>query len=1058
MTVSKLAVDNKVTVYILLAIIIVVGAFTYVTIPKESSPSITIPYVFVSTVYPGVSPEEIENLVTQEIESEVKGISDIKKITSTSQESFSSVVIEFNPNIEIDDALQKVRDKVSVAKTTMPNDIEEPVISEINFSELPILYINLSGNFGLAKLKDIGDNLADKIEGIHGILSVDVNGGLEREVKVNTDANRMKYYNVSFNDIIFAIQNENQNIPGGGIDVGSSKYNVKVPGELDDPYLISNLVIKKEQGKPIYVNDVAKVVYGFKDRSSFARKNGVENVTLIVKKSSGENIIEIIEQTKALIEGEKENLPDGLNISYTGDESKWIKNTVHELENGVMTGFLLVTLVLFSVMGIRNAMFVAAAIPLSFFIAFIILSILGVTLNMVVLFSLVLVLGIIVDDAVVVTENIYRLQEKENYNPHDASIEGPREVQVPVVIATFTIVSAFAPMLFYPGIVGDFMKYLPVTVIVCLFSSLFVALVLNPVFAAQFINYKKSHEKAKKSKYANYNFLTKYRNWFENSFNKFLEKYEKILRICLNHRKKTISAVIVLLIIVFVIYGRFNYGVQFFPEIEPQTAYVYVTLPVGTNIEKTNEITKILEEKIPQFKDIEYYVTSVGQEIGMFGAGAEESNKGTITVSFHDKEERTENSLVTYEQMREALDGITTGDIRMGKESGGPPTEPPVNIEISGDDFEVLGKLSEQVQREIKGVPGITDLKDDYEKARPEITFRVDREKAAIYKLNTSVIASTIRTAVNGTEASKYRVGEDEYDITVRLDTLQRNDIEYIQNLYISDIDGFLIPLTSVANVTFSAGAGDIKRKDLKRVVTVSANAEGRLGNDVLTDVIGILKEFKLPEGYNISYTGEQEMQKESSDFLSKAFVVAILLVFFFMVMEFNSISTPLIIMFTVLLSIIGVLIGLLVVQLPFGIVMTGIGVISLAGIVVRNAIILLDFQKVLEKRGLSLIESAVQSGKIRLRPVLLTAITTILGLVPLTTGVDFDWRTFSWIIGGQNTAFWRPMGVAIIFGLGIATFLTLVVTPVMFVSYQSMLAKIKMRKKTKIEEVLESV
>lgn len=1058
MTVSKLAVDNKVTVYILLAIIILVGIFTYITIPKESSPSITIPYVFVSTVYPGVSPEEIENLVTQEIESEVKGISDIKKITSTSQESFSSVVIEFNPNVKIDDALQKVRDKVSVAKSKMPKDIEEPVISEINFSELPILYLNLSGNYGLAKLKDIGDNLADKIEGISGVLSVDVTGGLEREVKVNTNADRMKYYNVSFNDIIYAIQNENQNIPGGGIDVGSSKYNVKVPGELDNPRMINNLVIKKKEGKPIYVNDVAEVVYGFKDRTSYARKNGKETVTLIVKKSSGENILDIIEQTKVLIEQEKENLPKGLAVSYTGDASKSIETTVHELENGVMTGFLLVTLVLFSVMGFRNSLFVAAAIPLSFLISFIVLSILGITLNMIVLFSLILVLGIIVDDAIVVTENIYRLQEKEGYNPYDASIEGPREVQIPVVIATFTIISAFAPMLFYPGIVGDFMSYLPITVIVCLFSSLFVALVLNPVFASRFINYKKSQEKAKKSKLAKYNVLTRYRIWFEGLFDKFIDKYEKILRICLHHRIKTMAAVFVILILVFVLFGAFNKGVQFFPETEPSTAYIYINLPVGTNIERTNEIAKKLEEKLPQFKDIEYYVSSVGQEIGMFGAGAEESNKGTITISFYDKEDRVRSSFKSIEEIREAIDGITTADVRMDKESHGPPTEPPVNIEISGDDFELLGQLSEQIQRKIKDVQGIADLKDDYEKARPEITFRVDREKAALYKLNTLVIASTIRTAINGTEASKYRVGEDEYDITVRLDTLQRNDIEYIQNLYIPDIDGFLIPLTSVADVTFSAGAGDIKRKDLKRVVTVSANAEGRLGNDVLNDVIQILKDFELPDGYNISYTGEQEMQKESSDFLTKAFFISILLVFFFMVMEFNSVSTPLIIMFSVVLSIIGVLVGLLVVQIPFGIVMTGIGVISLAGIVVRNAIILLDFQKVLEKRGLSLLESAVQSGKIRLRPVLLTAITTILGLVPLTTGVDFDWRTFSWIIGGENTAFWRPMGVAIIFGLGIATFLTLIVTPVMFVSYQNLLAKFKMRKKVKTEEALETV
>lgn len=1045
MNISKLAIDNKVTVYILMALIIIVGIQSYISIPKESAPSITVPFIFVTTPYIGVSPQDMENLVTQEIEKEVKGIKDVKNITSISQESFSFVNIEFTPDVNIDDALQKVRDKVAVAKTKMPQDIEEPVVSEINLSEQPMLYVNLSGNFGLATLKDIADNLSDDIEAIPGVLSADVKGGLEREVKINVDAHRLKYYGLSFDDIIGKIGLENRSIPGGSVDIGNQNYLIRVPGEFDDPAKISDIVVKSEMGQPIYVRDVAQVIYGYKERTTMSRENGREAVTLVIKKRSGENIIRISDEIKSLIKSKESQIPKGLTISYTGDESKSIKNTVHELENGIITGFLLVCIILLASMGLKNAFLVATSIPFSFLISFIVLNALGITMNIVVLFGLILVLGIIVDDAIVVVENIYRLQESEGYNPHDAAIEGPREVQIPVTIATFTIISSFAPLLFFPGIVGEFMKYLPITLIICLFSSLFVALVINPVLASQFIDFKRDRDKLeKKNKW--YNFITRFHLWFDNLFARVVKAYEKTIRFCLRHRKLTILGTVAFLILVFFLYGRFNNGVEFFPSVEPRQAYINLNMPVGTNLDKSNEVSKVIEEKLPAFKDIEFFLTNVGSEIGE-GFGSDASNKSTITLSFYDKVDRSKSSFETIEDIREAVSGITTADLRIIKQQGGPPTGPPVNIEISGDDFGMLGKFADEVKREIKDIPGIKDLKDDYDEARPEIKIEVNREKASLYGLNMTSIASTVRTAINGTTASKFRVGDDEYDITVRLDSAQRENIRLIEDIYLSGKDGAKVPLTSVANVTFSGGIGAINRKDLKRVVTVSANAEGRLGNEVLADVTAKLKSYNLPSGYVISYTGEQEDQQESTDFLSKAFLVSLLLVFFFLVLEFNSIVSPIIIMFTVLLSLIGVLLGLLITDTPFGIIMTGIGVISLGGIVVRNAIILLDFQVELQKRGLSKMESLVQSGMIRLRPVFLTAAATISGLIPLTTGVDFDWRTLSWIIGGENTAFWRPMGVAIIFGLSFATFLTLVVVPAIFYSATNVVDRFRKKK-----------
>ncbi|MEZ4690699.1 MAG: efflux RND transporter permease subunit [Ignavibacteria bacterium] len=565
MNISKIAVNNSVTVYILMVIIILFGAFSYNAIPKESAPSITIPNIFLSTLYFGVSPKDMENLVTQEIEKEVKGIKDVKKVTSISQESFSMVNIEFNPDVKIDEALQKVRDKVAIAKTKMPTDIEEPSVTEINLSEQPMLYVNLSGNLGLAALKDYADKLSDEIEVIPGILSAEVKGGLEREVKINVDANRLKYYNLTFNDIINKIGLENQSIPGGSVDLRNQNYLVRVPGQYEDPELISDIVVKSENEQPIYVRDVAQVIYGYKERTTLSRQNGSEAVTIVIKKRSGENIIRIAEDVKDLVKKKEAQFPPGLKINFTGDQSKNIKNTVHELENGIITGFLLVCLILLAAMGLKNALLVATSIPFSFLISFVILGIMGVTMNIVVLFGLILVLGIIVDDAIVVTENIYRLQETEGYNPHDAAIEGPREVQFPVTIATFTIISSFAPLLFFPGIVGEFMKYLPITLIVCLFSSLFVALVINPVLSARYINFKKDRAKHE-SKTKWYNFITRFHLWFDRLFIRIVNNYEKVLRKAVRHKVFTIGGTFALLIIVFVIYGNFNNGIQFFPK------------------------------------------------------------------------------------------------------------------------------------------------------------------------------------------------------------------------------------------------------------------------------------------------------------------------------------------------------------------------------------------------------------------------------------------------------------------------------------------------------------
>jgi CzcA family heavy metal efflux pump len=1043
----KFLVENKVTVYILVVIILFIGVISYISLPREAAPSIKIPFVFVATVYPGVTPIDIENLVTREIEKEVKGISGVKKISSISRESFSSISVEFTSDINIDDALQKVRDKVSIAKTKMPTDIKEPIISEINFSELPMLYINLTGNINAANLKELGDKVKDKIEGIPGVLSAEVVGGVDREVKIDVNADRLKYYNLSFNDIINTVSAENLNIPGGSVDIGKSSFMVRVPGEYKEPEKMKDLVVKSNNPYPIFIRDVATVNYGFKDRQTYARVNGKESVSVVVKKRSGANIIDIADNSKKLIKEDKGLIPGGIDVSFTGDQSKYIRDTVHELENGIVTGIFLVCLILFFFLGLKNAILVATSIPLSFLISFIVLSMMGITLNMIVLFTLILVLGIIVDDAIVVVENIYRLQETEDYNPHDASIEGPREVIFPVTIATLTIISSFLPLLFFPGIVGDFMKYLPITLIVCLFSSLFVAMIISPVQAVVFINYKKEKEKSQKKRFRP---IGRFLEYFDRKFfGASLRLYEKVVRWTMHHRKISIALMFILLFVVFFLYGSFNNGVEFFPSIEPRFASISISTPTGTNIEATNQLTKDIETKIPVEKDLDNIISNVGfsnNPLDFSGSGI--PNKSVLSVNFVDKIDRSENSFNYVERIRKAIENIPGGTIEIAKQVAGPPVGKPVNIEISGEDFVQLGKIADDIKRIIKDIPGLADLNDDFDETKPEIKITVDREKSAIYGLNTAMIGMTVRTAINGVAASKYRIGKEEYDVTVRLGKEQKNDIETLQNLYIANKDGQKIPLTTVAKIDFSGGIGAITRKDQKRVVTVFANAEGRLGNDVLKDVQKKLEDFKMPEGYNLKYTGEQEEQQESSKFLMKALLISLLLIFFLIVIEFNSVRVPFLIMLSIILSLIGVLIGLMITQTPFGIIMTGIGVIALGGIVVRNAIVMLDFHKELMKRGMERDEALIKAGLIRMRPIFLTAAATILGIVPLASGVDFDWRSFTWVIGGENSAFWRPMGIAIIAGLMVSTFLTLVITPTLYSLTDDMMKRFKKRVK----------
>ncbi len=1092
---SSFSINNRISVLVLIALVAVMGIVSYLTIPKESFPSINVPNIFVVTVYPGVSPEDMESLVTRKLEDELGNISEVKTMTSTSSEGYSSINLEFDPNVDIEDALQKVREKVDLAKPELPEDAEEPTVQEINFSEFPIMNVNLSGEYDEVILKEIAEDLQNKIEAIPSVLGVDLTGGLEREVQVDVDLAKMKYYGITFGDIISAISQENVTIPGGDISVGTKKFLLRIPGQYDDPALLEDVVIKGEQRSPIYVRDVASVTFGFKERETYSELEGAPVITLGVKKRTGENILETAQRTKAILDTELETLPPTTTYKITNDQSIDVVSMVSNLENNIISGLILVVGVLLFFLGVRNASFVGISIPLSMFVSFIILSAVGITMNMVVLFSLILSLGMLVDNAIVVVENIYRYLE-EGYDNFEAAKKGTGEVAVPIIAGTMTTIAAFAPMVFWPGIVGQFMSYLPKTLIITLASSLFVGLIINPVICALFMRVDGQEKKAqitKKGKriligvfsffaliFLASSFVTwtmliilgvilwlsnKYvlepigRWWQRDGLNKWIDRYEVSLTWALNHRLATIGISVLVLISSFFILAMFPTGVEFFPEdIPPRDVYVQVETPIGSDVAYTKTIVDEVRDRvqnIPNIVDVNSVLATSGALItadpGSSGGG-NTPNRGTVALNFVDFQEREGDVFAAMEFLRDHMsENIVGAKITVEQPPNGPPTGKPVNLEISGNDMEQLKTISNDILtilEEDSVFAKMDGLESNLPEPRPEVRVEVDREKAALYELNTNTIGMTIRQAINGVEASKFRDGKEEYDIIVRLNDEYRDDMSTLGDLTIFH-EGNQIPLSEVATWEVSDGLGGINHKEAVRVITISADVRaGYQANAVLGEVQNVLGNYlqELPAGYTFSWTGQQQEQDESFNFLAIAFLIALFLISFILVSQFNSIAKPLIILSSVIMSMAGVFYGLVTFQMAFGL-MAFLGIISLAGIVVNNAIVLIDYVDILRERdGMDLRSALIQGGKVRFRPVVLTATTTALGLVPLAVGFNFDFIVLvatpleffsnlgSYIyMGGEQAAWWGPMAIAVIVGLLFATLLTLILVPVLY-------------------------
>jgi multidrug efflux pump len=1114
------SITNKTSIYLVMLFISAIGIYQFLTLPKEQFPDIVIPTIYVQTIYVGNSPKDMENLVTRPIEKQIKAITGAKisKLTSTSQQDYSAITVEFDTKVKTEVALQKVKDAIDKARQDLPTDLTQvPTALDVNLSDQPIMYVNLSGDYDMVRLKKFADDLKDKLEDLPQINRIDIVGAPEREFQINVDNFRMQTAGVTFDDITNAVQRENLDISGGLLDVGSMKRNLQLKGQFKTVYDIEKVLVRNTGGFPIYLKDIATIKDTTKNAESYARLDGKNVVTLNIIKRSGENLIETSEGVKKTVEEAKGVLyPSNLKTVITGDQSIRTKTSFNDLVNSIIIGFILVLIVLMFFMGVTNAFFVALSVPLSIFVAFVFLPgadlIVGthVTLNFIVLFALLFGLGIIVDDAIVVIENTHRIftEGRGKLSVVAAAKMAAGEVFIPVLAGTLTTLAPFFPLLFWPGLIGRFMVYLPIMLIFTLAASLLVAFFMNPVFAVDFMNHPEDENKKSKSAIfkkpvfwivigagivldifgatfmgnlllffmvlvvLNSYFFTDAIHYFQNhALPWIMGKYESLLRWALKgwrpvHLLLGIIGLLFISLLIFYASVKSNrVGIVFFPQGDPNQIYVYLKLPVGTNVEYTDSVVQVLEKKVNKVLGIDASThkenpvvesvisnVAIGASDPTSGDRSTRSELGRIQISFVEFEKRHGTSTRPYlDQVRAEMKGVPGAEISVSQESSGPPTDPPVNIEIASEDFDGLVKTAVNLKNYLDSiqVPGIEELKMDVDLNNPEITLTVDRERALIQGVSSAQIGQAIRTGLFGKEISKIKEGKDEYKIQLRNNELQRKSLSNLLNMRISFRDMAVggavknIPISALVNIEPTSTFGSIKRKNQKRLITLRSNVlttKGYNATGVNQELSKYIDAFKnKSEGVTIKQTGEGEQQLETVQFLSKALVIALMIILFVLVIQFNSISKPVIILTEIIFSVIGVLLGFAITGMEVSGLMTGLGIVGLAGIVVKNGILVIEFADELRSRGLKTREAIIQAGKTRIIPVLLTALAAILAFIPIAVGFNINFVTlFSDLnphifFGGDSNAFWKPLSWTIIFGLAFAFFMTLVLVPAMY-------------------------
>ncbi|MEH6760823.1 MAG: efflux RND transporter permease subunit [Maribacter arcticus] len=1124
---SSWAIDNPSVIYVIIGIFLWLGFNAYMAMPREDFPEIVETKIYISTPYPGNTAEDIEKLITDPLEDRLKNISNVVEVTSTSQEDYAVLTVEFDEEITVEQAKQKVKDEVDSEKAsedwpTFNGAKVEPNVFDLNFSEeVPIMNINFTGNYPVEKLKEYAEYLQDEIEDLPEIKKADIRGAQDKEVEVAVDIYKMMAAKISFQDVISAISNGNITMSAGNLKTVGQRRTIRILGEIENPNELKNFVVKSENGA-VYLKDIASINFKAKDKTTYAREFGDNVVMLDVKKRAGRNSISAADKIKEIVKNEKANyFPPDLNISIANDSSTRTLNQVDDLVNNIIFGIILVVTVLMFFLGFRNALFVGFAIPMSMFMSFVILSWLGYTLNTMILFGMIMGLGMLVDNGIVVVENVYRLMD-EGMPRIEAAKKGIGEIAYPIIISTATTVAAFVPLGLWPGIFGQFMIYFPITLSVVLGSSLFVAIFMNSMLVSKFMSTDEKELTLKQLirmsvilgilgtlilvfggamrglgsvliltgimfwayKYVIKGTAIKFQ---KKTMSRFENWYERRLKHALNGRNVYwyFSVTFLLLIGVFMLFGM-SVGsgrtkIEFFPDNKPNEIYVYVEYPEGTSIEKTNEITKEVEKQVYAIMDDEKYkkngenfmmasaVSVVGEGAGNpltdGGSSAEMPHKGKVTVNFSEFKYREGlNTEDIRGRVQAALQGIYPGvAISVEKDANGPPAGFPINIELEGKDYDELINIAEDIKNFIntKNIAGIEELKIDVNKGKPSMQVIVDREKAGELGVAVGQVGNQLRRSIFGEKAGVYKEDGDDYDINIRFneDLRYNKSALFNQNIIFRDpANGQIkeIPISAVATEKNTSGFSAIKHRDGKRVVTIYSGLKPGFtdAGAIVSEIQREMQSFEgTPDTIKIDYTGQLEEQGKQQAFLVGAFFSGLGLIMLILIFQFGGISKPLIIMIAIFLSFIGVFGGLMITGWSFVIMMTMMGIISLAGIVVNNGVVLLDYTQILVDRkkvrlgmddsDLLTIDDATDSmivgGKARLRPVILTAITTVLGLIPLAIGLNIDFFSlFSEFnpkiyIGGDNVVFWGPLAWTVIFGLIVATFLTLIIVPVLF-------------------------
>src|SRR5687768_7916101 len=1096
------SIDNRATIYIITILITLAGILSYLSIPKEQFPDVTVPQIFVTTIYPGASPLDMEQLVTKPIEKQVKGLSGVKKITSSSVQDYSNIIVEFNTDLDVAVCKQLVKDGVDKAKRDLPSDLlDDPTITEFDVSEIPIMSVNIAGPHPLDRLKEYAEDVQDRIEELPEITRVDMIGALEKEVQINVDKYQLTAANLTFRDIETALAYENATISAGNVDIGGMTRSVSIRGDFEDVEEIKNIIITSQGGASIYLKDIAEVKMGHKEQESYSRLNGRNVIALNVIKRTGENLIEASDKIKVLVDDMKENeFPADLEVTITGDQSRATRVSLHDLINTIIIGFILVTIILMFFMGLSDAIFVALSVPLSMCIAFMLLPSLGYTLNFIVLFAFLLALGIVVDDAIVVMENTHRIYHAEKHlTIAQAAKKAAGEVFIPVLSGTLTTLAPFIPLVFWGGIFGKFLHYMPVTVIITLTASLVVAYVINPIFATTFMGdpvREGTVLPARKKKrrlifgisvllltiifsYANGNFFlgnliitfilfgvlykyvfSKWVAWFQKKgWPSVQNKYASFLTWSLKHPWRMLGGMTFLLIASCGITITRESNIVLFPKADPNFIYVYMTLPVGTDVDVTDSLTSILEARVfellgPDNPIVESVISNIalGASEDQFDRSAI-SNKAKVGIEFVEYGKRKGVSTREYlDVFRKGTKGLIPGaEIVVDQEAGGPPTPKPVSVEIRAEDFDDLIATSRALKHYLDSlaIPGVEELRSDLIVSKPEINIEIDRDRANREGISTSQIGMEFRTAILGREATQYRDGEDEIPVNIRLKEDQRENIDEVKNLNITFRDmnsGKLrsVPMAALADVKYTNTFGGVRRKDLDRMVTLSSNITAEYQpkqTQVVNAVKAAVAQFPHKEEVFVGFEGEDAEMMDAINFLGRSLVISIFLILIILMIQFNSIGKTLIIMTEVVFSVIGVLLGMAIFNMDLSVIMMGVGIVALAGIVVRNGILLVEFTDKLREEGEDVFKAIVEAGRIRMTPVILTATAAILGLVPLAIGFNIDFESLfatgdpKIYFGGDSVAFWGPLSWTIIFGLGFATFITLIILPVMYLT-----------------------